>query len=237
MPMRTACILAAGRGTRLGAFGQMRPKGFIEVGGAPIVVRSVERLRRAGIERVVVVTGHQADWYAELDVERVHNAEFAHTGSLRSLACAREALAGEETFLLLESDLVYEQRALEALLVSPHESAIVVSGPTGAGDEVWVAHDEGRLVSMSKDPGRLSSGPHAELVGISRISRALFEALLEIDRESGALAYETDGLVRCAGRFDIGCVMVTDLRWGEIDDEAHLARAHHVHDEIVRMNA
>ena len=45
-------------------------------------------------------------------------------------------------FLLLESDIVYEPRALATVLASPHESLILTSGPTGAGDEVYVWADE-----------------------------------------------------------------------------------------------
>ena len=233
--MRTACILAAGRGTRLGAAGRERPKGFIELGGVPIIKRSLERLRRAGVSRVVIVTGHLAPWYDGLGVQLAHNPDYAECGSLRSLACARHLL--DDDFLLLESDLVYEQRALDAVLAAPPGDVVLTSGPTGAGDEVWVETRNGRLVAMSKDPTHLGPGPHGELVGISRISQALYRALLDVDADDPHLSYETDGLVGCASRFSISCPQVADLAWGEIDDEHHLARARRIHDEIVRKNA
>ena len=55
-----ACILAAGSGLRLGEGGQGQPKAFIRLGARPIIEESIERLRRSGIERIVIVTGYGA---------------------------------------------------------------------------------------------------------------------------------------------------------------------------------
>ena len=96
-----------------------------------------------------------------------------------SLWCARDRIKG--SFLLLESDLIYEQRALDILLTGPAE-AILLSGTTLAGDEVYVETEgEGhnsRLYAMSKDAGALGADPAGELVGISLISPELFPSCL-----------------------------------------------------------
>jgi choline kinase len=245
--VRTALILAAGRGTRLGARGESLPKGFLELGGRPIVEASIERLEAAGLERVVIVTGHHAERYEALRarrperVETVHNPRFASSGSLYSLWCAREAVAGEDV-LLLESDLVYEPRALAVLAARPEPDVVLVSGPTGSGDEVWVEAEGGRLVAMSKDRARLGPGVLGELVGISRVSAALFGLLaahMEAERARTLhLEYEADGLVAAARRRPIRCELVADLAWCEIDSEAHLARARElVHPRVRRLEA
>lgn len=217
-PTRTACILAAGLGTRLGPL--PHPKGFLRLGGRTLIERSLALLRAHGVERIVVATGHLASFYEALPgVETVHNPDFASTGSLASLACAAPRLDGD--VLLLESDLVYEPRALGVLLEHPHPDLVLLSGPTGAGDEVFVETDpSGRLVSMSKDPRRLGRVT-GELVGLSRLSHPLLEEVVA-EVEGG---YETEGLVRCAAAREILCPLVPDLVWAEIDDAAHLARA------------
>ena len=72
----------------------------------------------------------------------------------------------DEAFLLLESDLFYEERALDAVLACPDADVLLTSGPTGATDEVWVeASADGRLVAMSKDDKDLEHVT-GELVGI-----------------------------------------------------------------------
>ena len=219
-----ACILAAGQGTRLGPL--PHPKGFMRLGERPIVAESLERLRSVGITEVVVVTGHLASYYQELEgVHLVHNAHYASTGSLQSLAAANEVLTGD--FLLLESDLIYERRALEVLLSVPHPDAVLLSGPTGAGDEVWVEARDGWLVSMSKDRSRLGT-VSGELVGISRVSRELYSKLLCQPGQH----YESDGLVGCAATRPIACPLVADLLWAEIDDANHLERARRLYSSL-----
>ena len=146
-----ALILAAGRGVRMGPRGQNIPKGFIEVGGEFLVARSLSLLARAGIRDVTIVTGHLAERYDELptlaglQVTTLHNPLFAEKGSFESLRVGLSAMRGP--FLLLESDIIYEPRALDTVLASGHDSVILTSGPTGAGDEVYVWADDVLLLS------------------------------------------------------------------------------------------
>jgi 2-aminoethylphosphonate-pyruvate transaminase len=235
--VRTAVILAAGRGTRLAGELTDRPKGFIRIGTRPIVEDSIDRLAAAGIQEVIVVTGHLAHFYEELArgraglVQTVHNDRFADSGSMYSLHCARERVS--EPFLLLESDLVYEPRALTTLLAGPAEDAILLSGPTGAGDEVFVATRGGLLAGMSKRRADLAEEVTGELVGITRVSPGLFSLMCRIAEaafeRSLMFDYETDCLVAAGRERPIACPLVPDLLWGEIDDPAHLAR---VRDEV-----
>ena len=237
--METAVILAAGMGTRLGGLGRQAPKGFLKLGANAIIDDSLDRLTAAGVRTAVIVTGHLAAFYRDLAarraglVETVHNPRYAETGSFYSLWLALEHLASareEKAFLLLESDLVYEPRALTEILEDCHEDVILLSGPTGSGDEVWVETDSsGRLLCMSKDRTRLGPGTAGELVGITRVSPGLAH---DLRMEAGDLLernpraeYETDGLVAVATRRAVFCRTVPNLVWAEIDDERHLARA------------
>ena len=244
--IRTAVILAAGRGARLAGELTDRPKGFIRIGAEPIVEESVERLVAAGIRDVIIVTGHLAHYYEEFArrragvVQTVHNERFADSGSMYSLYCARECV--REPFLLLESDLVYEPRALTTLLAGPAEDAILLSGPTGAGDEVFVATRGGLLAGMSKRRADLAGEVTGELVGITRISSALFALMCRIAqaafRRSLMFDYETDCLVAAGRERPIACPLVPDLLWGEIDDPGHLARVRNqVYPELQRRQA
>lgn len=245
-PITTAVILAAGQGKRLRDEVADYPKGFLRLGERPIVEESILRLRAHGITQVVIVTGFAACHYEALArawaplVRTVHNAEFATSGSMYSLYCAREALGGP--FLLLESDLVYEPRALRALLDHAAEDAVLLSGPTGAGDEVFVETSAGRLVKMSKDRSQLGPGVAGELVGISKISALLFDLMQRIAavafRSSLLFDYETDCLVAAARQRAITCPVIADLLWGEIDDPSHLRRVREqLYPRIARLDA
>jgi len=52
-----AVLLAAGAGSRLGG----RPKALLELGGVPLILRQLVALSGAGVDEVVVVTGHHAE--------------------------------------------------------------------------------------------------------------------------------------------------------------------------------
>lgn len=233
MPLDTAVILAAGLGSRLKEHGKAQPKGFLRLGTQPIIEESIARLRAVGIERIVIVTGHLREFYEELRgrypgvIDTVHNPVYADSGSMYSLYCARALIDGD--FLLLESDLIYERRALDVLQGDRRDNAVLLSGRTDAGDEVYVEAAGDRIRAMSKDKSQLGSEIVGELVGITKISHALFVRMIADAERMFAttrhVAYETDCLVNVAQHHPVYYHLIPDLLWSEIDDAAHLERA------------
>lgn len=231
--VRTAIILAAGMGIRLGARGELMPKGCLRLGEKSIVEESLLRLLAVGIERIVIVTGHLAEQYERLQdryretVHLVHNPRFAESGTMYSLYCARHCV--DEAFLLLESDLVYERRALTVCLASPGDNVVLLGGFSNTSDECFVETRQGRLVGISKSRQGLGAEVQGEMVGICRISRSLFRKMLDTAEQRFHTTrhsdYEMDGLVSAARDVPISCALVEDLVWCEIDDESHLVRA------------
>lgn len=223
----TAVILAAGRGVRLKELGTQIPKGFLRLGERPIVEESIARLRGAGVRRIVVVTGHLDHFYRRLaGIELVHNPRYAESGSMYSLYLARDALRGSG-FLLLESDLIYEGRALSAVQAHAARNVLLVSGATNSGDEVYVEAPGGRLANLSKQRAEIGE-LFGELVGITRVSPPLLDAMVAAAearfRETLRMEYE-QALVAAARTVPVDCLLVPDLVWAEIDDAQHLERA------------
>jgi choline kinase len=226
-----AVILAAGRGQRMKQIGLARPKGFLRIGELPIVEESVLRLRAAGLHEVVIVTGHLAEYYVKLasrypsTITLVHNPAFASTGSMHSLLLAQPHVRGD--FLLLDSDLIYENRALAELLVEPAPNALLVSGATGSGDEVYVEARNRLLCNLSKERVRLGGEIVGEMVGISKISSGCYEEIIDYARHRVAqpaqLNYE-NALATAAARVPVYCRVVADLLWSDIDNEDQLER-------------
>ncbi len=230
----SALILAAGRGIRMGPRGRLRPKGLLEIDGVPLVARSINLLRARGIPRIRIVTGHLDDQYrdqfdAQPDVELIHNPAFAETGSLESLMTGLDGLSGH--VVLLESDVIYESRALSP--VEPGVTRLMVSGKTGATDEVYVWSRTGMNGTpafdfMSKDISARTGAHFGELMGITCFAapqvaalRAAGQAVLAAD---SAADYE-DAICALARDTDIEAVLLRDLAWTEIDTEAMYARA------------
>lgn len=125
----TALLLAAGTGSRLRPLTLDAPKCLTEVGGKPILGRLVDNLRSQGIKRLVVVTGYLDQCVREflqknapdLQVDYVFNPVYQTTNNIYSLWLARQAI--QESFVLIESDLVFEASMLDGML-SPDKIAV-----------------------------------------------------------------------------------------------------------------
>ncbi len=244
MTISTAVIIAAGMGTRLPERSHLHPKGFIEIGDRPIVEESVNRLQSVGIARIIIVTGHLAHFYEGLAhhyedlIEVVHNPDYADTGSMLSVAAAESVI--NEDFLLLESDILYERRALVELLAHEQKDIVLMSGWTHSGDEVWIETRDDLLVNMSKMRADLQS-ISGELVGICRISQSLFKEMCKVAQleqvSNPKCCYETDCLVSVAASYPIYCHKIDDLLWTEIDNATHMRRAIDiVHPQILEVD-
>jgi len=232
----TAVILAAGLGSRLGASGDGAPKCLLRFGATTLIERSIGSFRRAGLRDVIVVGGHRA---AEIEgalaappglaVRMIRNPMYATTGSMESLLRAMEVV--DDDLLVLESDLLYEERAITAMQRGGTD-AILVSAPLGAGDDVYVHADgSGTLRDLGK--GAPKDGAVGALVGICRLSRAFAAHLGRHARREYAAGqrlrhYEETILSASLDGFPVQCVMVPDLAWTEIDTPADLARAQRI---------
>ncbi len=243
---REAVILAAGQGLRLGRYADNKPKGCLQLGDLSIIEESVEKLISIGVETIWIVTGFQSQYFDQLvdrfpdHLRTVRNKSYKISGSMYSLAQMSELIS--PPFLLLESDIIYEYRALEQIVKYSEENCVLLSGFTGSGDEVFVETIGKQLVFMSKDRTLLGNEPTGELVGISKISRSLFTAMLDFStrefKKSLLIDYETDALVSCAKNKNIDCLLIPDLVWAEIDDYTHLQRAKEIiYPEIQRRES
>lgn len=94
-PRITACILAAGKGTRLKT---ERPKVMHEVCGRPMLAHVIDACRAAGVQRCVIVVGYEKDQVIDAlagdnDLVFVEQAEQLGTG--HAVMVCHEELAGQ----------------------------------------------------------------------------------------------------------------------------------------------
>ena len=227
--INTAVILAAGMGIRLRNVISDKPKGFIEIEGKSLIAMSVNQLQNIGIKNIIIVTGHLSEYYEEFasgkkNIKLIHNQNYSHSGSMYSLYCANELI--EEDFLLLESDLIYEQRAIEELINFKKDNAILISGFTNSGDEVYVETENDKITDMSKDKNLLNNIT-GELIGISKISYDMFKEIISNSKDHLKFDLNLDYeycIVETAKQYSVYYLKIDDLIWAEIDDESHLNR-------------
>ncbi|MBT2601821.1 2-aminoethylphosphonate--pyruvate transaminase [Bacillus sp. ISL-53] len=229
--VKTAVILAGGMGTRLREKTENLPKGFLKLDDKPIIEQSILKLLEAGIETIIIGTGHLSEAYEQLttkypQIHCVRNDKYSTTSSMYTLYNVRGHVS--EDFLLLESDLIYEKQALDRLVQQKKPDVILASGFTNSNDEVFLEIDENQhLVNMSKNKHDLKS-IDAELTGISKISHQAFLAMCNYAKtsflENPLLDYES-ALIGISKQITLYVDKLDQLIWCEIDNESHLLRA------------
>jgi len=228
-----AVILAAGLGTRLEEKTKLKPKGFLEIAGISLIQRSVAILLSKGIQKILIGTGYHSEVYEQFalnypQIQCIKSDLFETTSSMYTLYNMRSEI--ENDFLLLESDLLYEDSAIDYLLQDPNEDVILASDATNSGDEVFIETKNGIVKAMSKKRTDLQS-IDAELVGISKVSYSLFEYMNQYFEQNmdriPKLDYEYAIVEGSNKTRPVSVNKVDGLLWCEIDDKIHLARAMH----------
>ena len=229
--IRQAVIVAGGLGSRFGDKTKLMPKGFIEIEGTPMVERSVQKLIAAGIEEIIIGTGHCSQYYDELAkkyhvIKTVRNDNYANTSSMGTLEVCVPYITGD--FILLESDLIYDAVGLKVLQNEERSNVILASGKSNSHDEVYLAADaNGVLTEVSKNK-EIIPNPAGELVGITKISKACLNKMMAYYKSSPDLIkldYESALKQVSAEGESVYVHKIEYYAWTEIDDQAMLERA------------
>jgi 2-aminoethylphosphonate-pyruvate transaminase len=230
--VKTAVIMAAGLGTRFGEYTETIPKGFVKCGDISMVERSIRTLIDCGIERIIIGTGYNKEKYEALkleypQIECVFSPRYAETNSMYTLYNCREAV-GNDDFLLLESDLVFEKKAIECLLECPEPDVMLITPVIKFQDQYYIEYDqEHRLTRCSVVETELDA--KGELVGVHKLSNTFYKAMCEDYalkvEEKPKLGYEYELMTMSQEKMKVYVLNVEGLKWYEIDDVDDLAYA------------
>ena len=228
----TAVIMAAGLGSRFGKMTETMPKGFIEVGGQSMVIRSIETLIASGIKRIIIGTGYKKEAYEALQkqypqIECVFSPRYAETNSMYTLWNCWEVI-GNDDFILLESDIIYSQNAITELQENKHPDIMLITPVTKFQDQYYVEYDEnGTLTRCSTNKEEINV--KGELVGIHKLSSDFYHRLCEeyekIASDKPKLGYEYQLLWMSQHVSPVYVLNSSDVKWYEIDDEDDLRYA------------
>lgn len=226
-------------GIRLRPVTEKLPKGLIKIEGKTLLEYSFSTLKENGMKEVIIVVGFLGEAikqkfgreYRGLRITYVTNEEYSKTGSMYSFSKAKDTIRNDG-IILLESDLLYEPKAIKLLLDSNYKDCILVAKLSGSGDEVYICVDDNqRIIELGKNISAESKrNAIGELVGISRFSKEflckLFKKAAE-EYKKGKLDYEYEECMFITSKLGnpVHAIQCKNLSWTEIDNENDLKRA------------
>ncbi len=230
---QTALILAAGLGSRL------RPhtntlKPLTKVLGLTLAERVVCTLRDAGIRRVLVTLGHEAetirDHFADIGRRRGVTVDFVQAQGWEqgngASALAAKGRTGEAPFLLVMIDHLFDPAIAGALAGDPPAPGEMCLAVDRAKKDIFdlddvtrVKIDDGKITAIEKTLDDWDAGD----TGIMLCTSGLFEGL---ERAAASSKHGlSDGLRELAGEGRARTVDVTGMRWLDVDTPDALREA------------
>ena len=235
-------ILAAGMGSRLGKHTRENTKCMLKINGKPLIEHALNALKAVGIRKVVLVVGYRRDnlkafvgeRFGGIEIEYVVNEVYNKTNNIYSLYLARHHLSVDDT-LLLESDLIFEERILRRLLDDPREDLAVVDQYRSwmDGTAVKLDNDDAIAVFVPKrafDFREVES--YFKTVNIYKFSKGFSENVYIpfLEAYCSALGHneyyeQVLGVIATLENCNLKGCRLKDEKWYEIDDAQDLDNA------------
>ena len=237
-----ALIIAAGYGTRLRELSESKP--LTPVGGVPLLELGVRQARAAGVERVVVVTGHQA-----IEIEKflpslsdrvgipVVSERVLHWSTPNGYSVMAGAAKISGDYLLMMADHIFEAGILDRLAKQGTKSRGVtlavdrrLDNPLiDPEDATWVKTDaDGRIEAIGKTIADYDAVDCGAFLATPELALAIQAAITA--GKSGSLS---DGMQRLADAGRAATMDIGDSWWIDVDDP----RAHAIAEEALSKAA
>ena len=237
-----ALIIAAGYGSRLREISDSKP--LTPVGGVPLIELGVRQAVAAGVERVVVVTGHQA-----IEIEKflpslsqrvgipVVSQRVLHWSTPNGYSVMAGAAKISGDYLLMMADHIFEGGILDRLAKQGTKSRGVtlaidrrLDNPLiDPEDATWVKTDaDGRIEAIGKTIPDYDAVDCGAFLATSELAAAIQAAIAE--GKSGSLS---DGMQRLADAGRAATMDIGDAWWIDVDDP----RAHAIAEQALQARA
>ena len=230
-----AIILAAGMGRRLGEFTADNTKCMLEVNGIRLIDRMLNQLEALKLDRIVVVTGYEGEKlrnylnkrYPNKPIVFVDNPIYDKTNNIYSLWLARGYMAEDDT-LLLESDLIFDDKILRAAVDSEYPNvALVAKYQTWMDGTMVRIDDENNIINfIPKKAFKYEDVPYYyKTVNVYRLSKEFcrnhylpfLEAYIKVLGENEYYEHVLR-VITLIDTANIKALPVGNAPWYEIDD-------------------
>ncbi len=180
-----AVILAAGQSSRFKPVSDKQHKGLTEVLGRPIIEHTIEELRDAGVDEVIVVQSPNQEIENALgDTADHYVVQEEPKGMGNALRQAEHLL--DDKFLVLTPYRANAAQFFESMIEKGEEEdaeTVFVSTPTDEPEKYGILEldDEGKAVDMIEKPEPEEAPSNHKVVGMYLLSENFFSHLDEVE--------------------------------------------------------
>ncbi len=222
-----AVILAAGRGERLFPLTKNYPKPLTPILGKPLLEYTIEALKEAAVEDIIIVTGYLSHTIREhfgdgskyrVKIRYVYNPVHKN-GNATSLKVAQELLVNDEAFLLLMSDHCIDVNIVrKALQNIEHKPLLCVDRqpryPPQIEDATRVlVNSKGCITKIGKDIAKWNGID----TGVFLLDNSVFEVIEQIEKPTHPVTI-SDCMEKLVRRGEsLWACDVSGLFWLDID--------------------
>lgn len=219
-----AIIMAAGKGSRLGALTKGKPKSFVEIKGKKLIEYNLQLLRKYHVDDIIIVTGYQTEEFEKLtadmkNVRLVFNPFYEMTNVLGSFYMGMEAL--HDDFIYLHADTLCEPAIFEKLVQPKADIVLPVEYRQWNEEAMKVRSENGRIVQITKQmPVAEAEGEFIGMAAFKKeVAPSLKEKTKQLMKEKAFTDYFESAIQRLIDEedFQIEAVSTDGAFWAEID--------------------
>ncbi len=225
-----ALILNSGLGSRMGVLTSEHPKCMTEISShETILSRQMRQITDAGIEDVVITTGHYdgvlVDYCNSLDLPLhftfVKNPIYDQTNYIYSIYCARRFL--DDDIILMHGDLVFENEVLDRAIESPVSCMTVSSTLSLPNKDFKAVVKDGMVMKVGVEffNEAMEAQPLYKLLKQDWLT--WLNKIVEFCENGNTKVYAENALNDLNGASNITALDVEDLLCSEIDNPDDLA--------------
>ncbi|MFT4552898.1 MAG: choline kinase [Chlamydiales bacterium] len=178
-----AILLAAGRGSRLDALTDDKPKCMVEFREKPIIDHILATMDSCGIHKVSVVDGYQKnvlrEYLSNRPITFYSNDDYLQTNMVHSLFCASQEF--DDDLIISYSDIIYTPAVLQKIVSDTSPISLVIDkgwqklweyrmdNPL-ADVETLKLNENNEILELGKKPGSLEE-IEGQYIGLIKISK------------------------------------------------------------------
>ncbi len=236
--MTRAIILAAGRGSRMGALTAEQPKCFAVLHGKRLLDWQLAALRGAGVHELAIVRGYLRESFVE-PVQYFENPRWQQSNMVRTLLAADAWLSSDDC-IVSYSDIVYTAATVASLATTAGDLAIAYDpnwlalwsqrfAEPLADAESFVLDSAGNLASIG-ERCQTTEEIQGQYMGLLKFTpKGWAQVKLELGKldDAGIDKLDMTGLLRrvLGAGVAIALAPVQGV-WGEVDEPGDLALYH-----------